>query len=125
MNRAAALMAVSWVVLVAGCTPERPMSDVARSSTADGAPRPAPVTPAEELAGDAIARNAAGEVRDAKEAAEDAARRILNVTVSAAARLREAGRGAAQAVGLAEDREKVAEAAPSEPDAPVGAAARN
>tara|TARA_R110002049_G_scaffold50177_4_gene142625 strand:- start:2575 stop:2952 length:378 start_codon:yes stop_codon:yes gene_type:complete len=125
MNRVAALMAVSWVFLVAGCSPERPMSDVARSSTADGAQRPASATPAEELAADAIARNAAGEVRDAKEAAEDAARRILDATVSAAARLREAGRGAAEAVGLAEDRDKVADAAPVDPDAGMGAAARN
>lgn len=118
MNRAAALMAVSWVVLVAGCSPERPMSDVARSTAAEGTQR------AERAAADAVVRNAAGEVRDAKEAAEDAARRIFDATASAAARLRQAGRGAAEAVGLAEDRDKVADAAAADPDA-GGAAARN
>jgi hypothetical protein len=129
MNRAAALMAASIVVVMAGCTSERPVSDVVQAAPVETEGNDAKARP-EASAAIAVlrseaARHAQGspEVRDAKEAAEDAARRIFDATLLAATRIRDAGIGAVQAVGGLGDGDKLADAganrAESDPPEPV------
>lgn len=116
MKNVAAIMAASFVMLLVACAPDRsatPQSAEVTPSPGEGAaPRSFP------------AHNAApdGEVRDAKEAAEDAARKILDATRSAATRIRDAGVGAVQAIQSGNDTppaepaaEEVADAKPAAP----------
>lgn len=116
MNRVAALAAVSLLAVLTACTPERPMSEAAIQQSggerdlvvpAAGDPVTASLRP--QIAPDG---SVAIEVRDAKEAAEQAARKIFDATLSAATRLREVGVDAVQAVqsGLATNGDQVAEA---------------
>lgn len=100
MNRVAAAMVASFAMLLFACSKERPVSAqtgeettkpvVARSFPSHTAPPGA-------------------EVRDAKEAAEEAARRIFDATSHAASRLRDVGAGAIQAVQGRRDSESVGE----------------
>jgi len=92
MRNVAAFIAASLLMLLVACAPDRPVSSQAVESVA--------------LSGEAAATRAfpshAGtpgtEVRDAREAAEEAARKIYDATLNAASRIREAGVDAVQAV---------------------------
>lgn len=101
MKSVAVTLAASLGILIGGCAGEMPVQSAA-----------VPVVPGEsdgaKEAGDgvssapavlaAVADNGDASGRDAKEAAEEAARRIFDATVGAAARIKEAGIGAVQAV---------------------------
>lgn len=92
MRSVAVSAAASLVVLLTACAPDRPVA----SQLAETA------TPAAESERPRSFPSHVGppgtEVRDAREAAEDAARRILDATVHAAGRIREVGVGAVQAI---------------------------
>lgn len=117
MNRVAAAAAASFAVALVACSSERPVS--ARSGDETSKPVVARSFPSH-------AAPPGAEPRDAKEAAEDAARRIFGATSQAASRLRDVGVGAIQAVqGLREPdsaadpqqaSEEVADAASNSPD---------
>lgn len=106
MKNVAALIAASLLMLLVACAPDRPVSSQAAETT----------VPSGEVATVRSFPSHAGapgsEVRDAREAAEDAARKIYDATLNAASRIREAGVDAVQAVrpGGAEE----AEVAPTE-----------
>lgn len=92
MKNAAALIAASLLMLLVACAPDRPVNSQAAETT----------TPSGELVTVRNFPSHAGapgtEVRDAREAAEEAARKIYDATLNAASRIREAGVEAVQAV---------------------------
>ena len=92
MKNVAALIAASLLMLLVACAPDRPVSSQAAEST----PPSGEVATVRSFPSHAGAPGS--EVRDAKEAAEEAARKIYDATLNAASRLREAGVGAVQAV---------------------------
>ena len=114
MKNVAALLAASFLMLLVACAPDRSVtSQAAEASSSTAEAGVGRVFPSHTTAAD-------GEIRDAKEAAEDAARKIFDVTRSAASRIRDVGVGAVQAVqsgGAAENEEtppkEVADANPA------------
>lgn len=98
MKNVAALTAASFLVLLVACAPERPVSGKL-AETPSVEPEAASVRsfPSHTAA-------PGGEARDAREAAEDAARRIADATLNAATRLREVGAGAVQAMQSGKER---------------------
>lgn len=127
MKSVAVTLAASLSLLIGGCAGEKSVhsaaapvvseesggaqqasedvsTDPAVLAAADGpakvdATAPASVQPGEEPGtGSTASDNGDASVRDAKEAAEDAARRIFDATVDAATRIKEVGIGAVQAV---------------------------
>jgi hypothetical protein len=116
MKNVAALTAASFLVLLAGCAPDR--STTPQSAEASVPPSGAAASrsfPVHNASRD-------GEVRDAKEAAEDAARKILEATRSAASRIRDAGVDAVQAIQSGNDERPTPhdEVADAQPAAPAG-----
>jgi hypothetical protein len=105
MKSVAALLAASFLVLLVACAPDRPVEPQAAETP----------TPSGEVAAARIFPSHAGapgsEVRDAREAAEEAARKIFDATLNAASRIREAGVDAVQAVRPG--AEEVADANPA------------
>lgn len=83
----------------AAATPSAKLAAVGISASSENSSDPsAEVTTDLTRGGTAGPGNDDGSVRDAKEAAEDAARRIFDATVEAASRIKDAGVGAVQAV---------------------------
>ncbi|MDX5445118.1 MAG: hypothetical protein LPJ87_03570 [Zoogloeaceae bacterium] len=124
MKNVAALTAASFLVLLVACAPDRS----ATQQSAEASVPPAGTAPSRSFPAHNAARD--GEVRDAKEAAEDAARKILEATRSAASRIRDAGVDAVQAIQSGNGEEPVRtphdEVADAQPAAPAGAVpARN
>jgi len=110
MRSVAAAAAAFLLASLTACAPDRPaVPDVAETSAPAGESGRSRSFPSHAAAPD-------GEARDAREAAEEAARRILDVTVLAASRIREVGAGAVQT--LLPSRGEDAATAPD--DAPAG-----
>lgn len=92
MRSAAAIVAASFGMLLAACAPDRPVASQV-SETA------APVVDVEQpRTFPSHAGTPGNEVRDAREAAEEAARKIADATANAASRIREVGMEAVQAI---------------------------
>jgi hypothetical protein len=133
MKTVAVAMTASLSLLIAGCALDTSVDGSAAHPAAaqqNGAERPARLTvaAAPSAAGDAdesagaaggapergvvgapATRNTGDEtVRDAKEATEEAARKIFDAAVGAATKIKEVGRGAVQAVRDANARDKAA-----------------
>lgn len=132
MKTVAVAMTASLSLLIAGCALDKSVDGSAAHPAAaqqSGAERPARLTVAaapsaagdadepaaaaeatpERVVGASAARNTGDEtVRDAKEATEEAARKIFDAAVGAATKIKEVGRGAVQAVRDANARDKAA-----------------
>lgn len=101
MKAVAVVLAASLGLLTVGCSADKPVArsgsqatEVSGEADPDGPP---PVVASSAPQGsNADTRN--GEVRDAKEAAEEAAKKIFDATAGAAAKIRDVGLGAVQAV---------------------------
>lgn len=122
MKAAAAVLVASFGLVAVGCAPDRPAqssspSAAFKKSAEDPLPRPRgqdPVAASREEDANLSLENppsvtlrapSEAEVRDAKEAAEEAARKIVNVTIDAAALIRGVGASAVQAVRQSTARE--------------------
>jgi hypothetical protein len=127
MKSVAVTLAASLSLLISGCAGEKPVqsatatvvserSDGAKQASEDVSSAPAMLAAAEGRAepdstasspsqasedtgtATAVPDNGDASARDAKEAAEEAARKIFDATVGAATRIKEVGIGAVQAV---------------------------
>lgn len=113
MKNVAALSAASFLLFLAACAPDRPIPPQATET----APSSGEVPAVRNFPSHAGAPGS--EVRDAREAAEEAARKIFDATLNAASRIREAGVEVVQAVrpesesSPAAPNEEVANANPS------------
>lgn len=92
MKNVAALIAASLLMLLVACAPNRSVNSQAAETTAASGE----VATVRSFPSHAGAPGS--EVRDAREAAEEAARKIYDATRNAASRIREAGVEAVQAV---------------------------
>ena len=112
MNRVAALVVAIFGLALTACSLDKPAESVERaeSEIRSAGAMPAAEKP-DQVADDPLVQTVAdasvamdsasveaAKDRDAKEAAEEAARRIRDVTLGAAARIKEVGLGAVQAV---------------------------
>lgn len=92
MKSVAALSAASFMLFLVACAPDRPVPpQTAETSSSSGDVAAARDFPSH-------AGTPGSDVRDAREAAEEAARKILDATLNAASRIREAGVEVVQAV---------------------------
>ena len=102
MRSVAAVVAASLVMLLAACAPDRPVASQMSETVLPAADAEPPRTFPSH------AGTPGNEVRDAREAAEEAARKIADATANAASRIREVGVGAVQAIQSAKSPDETA-----------------